>query len=296
MAVYARALFPRVLVVTAVWIIASGTITFAADRTLVPRARVKTTPAAPKPILIVPDVRSQTFVFAKGILEDGGFAWHVAGAVHGFATNRVVSQTPTPGTRVFDTGAPTIRLSLARGQYGQDGTPENMAPYPGTSIVLADAVKTSAAKLAAKHASAAPKAAKARKAVKTRKPARVRKAAKPAAKRAARPRNHAAPRPAAFTVPGAPKEPMDEISLPARARLLSAWLTPSRGPTAANQRHWLYQHAWIVTGARFGWWHGGAALRILISVDRRVEAQWGIGGRSESVARSVLAAVEARER
>ena len=145
MAVYARALFPRVLVVTAVWIIASGTITFAADRTLVPRARVKTTPAAPKPILIVPDVRSQTFVFAKGILEDGGFAWHVAGAVHGFATNRVVSQTPTPGTRVFDTGAPTIRLSLARGQYGQDGTPENMAPYPGTSIVLADAVKTSAA-------------------------------------------------------------------------------------------------------------------------------------------------------
>src|SRR5207249_8990617 len=104
MAVYARALFPRVLVVTAIWIIASGTITFAADRTLVPRARVKTTPAAPKPILIVPDVRSQTFVFAKGILEDGGFAWHVAGAVHGFATNRVVSQTPTPGTRVFDTG------------------------------------------------------------------------------------------------------------------------------------------------------------------------------------------------
>jgi hypothetical protein len=102
------------------------------------------------------------------------------------------------------------------------------------------------------------------------------------------------PRPAAFHVPGAPKEPLDEIPLPARARRLEAWLTRGRGPTAANQRHWLYQHAWIVTGARFGWWHGAEAIRILIRVDRRVESQWGVGYRSEAAARFALAAVEAR--
>jgi hypothetical protein len=102
------------------------------------------------------------------------------------------------------------------------------------------------------------------------------------------------PRPAAFHVPGAPREPLDEIPLPARARRLEAWLTRGRGPTAANERHWLYQHAWIVTGARFGWWHGAEALRVLIRVDRRAESLWGIGYRSEAVASQALAAVEAR--
>ena len=89
--------------------------------------------------------------------------------------------------------------------------------------------------------------------------------------------SQAARRPAAFAVPGAPKEPLDEISLPARARLLDAWLTSSRGPTAANERHWLYQHAWIVTGARFGWWHGAAALRVLIG--RRPAGRVPVGRR-----------------
>ena len=287
MAVYARALFPRVLVVTAVWIIASGTITFAADKTLVPRTPAKAPVAAPRPILIVPDVRSQAFVFAKGILEDGGFGWHVTGSVHGYATNRVVSQTPAPGTRVVDTGSPTIQLRLAPGTYGQDGTPEDASPYPGTTIVLPNATKTPAVKAAVK-----PAAKHVRKIVHK---ARARKAPMKAAKRAAHARKPTG-RPAAFSVPGAPKEPMTEISLPARARLLSSWLSPDRRPTTANQRHWLYQHAWIVTGAKFGWWHGADALRILISVDRRVESQWGIGSQSESVARAALAAVEARAR
>jgi hypothetical protein len=109
------------------------------------------------------------------------------------------------------------------------------------------------------------------------------------AKQALRP-----PRTAAFHVPGAPEEPLDEITLPARARRLDAWLTSARGPSAANQRHWLYQHAWIVAGAKFGWWHGAEALRVLIHVDRRVESQWGIGYRSEAAARRTLAAVEAK--
>lgn len=102
------------------------------------------------------------------------------------------------------------------------------------------------------------------------------------------------PRPPAFHVPGARKEPLDEITLPARARRLEAWLAARRNPTAANVQHWLYQHAWIVTGARFGWWHGAEAIRTLIRVDRRVEARWGIGYRSEAAARQALAEVEAK--
>ena len=71
-------------------------------------------------------------------------------------------------------------------------------------------------------------------------------------------------------------------------------LTPSRRPTAANQRYWLYQHAWIVTGARFGWWHGAEALRLLIRVDRRVESRWGVGYRTEAAVRQALAEVAAK--
>ena len=81
-----------------------------------------------------------------------------------------------------------------------------------------------------------------------------------------------------------------------RARLLARWLSSHPKPTNANVRHFLYQNAWITTGARFGWWHGAQALRTLIAVDKRVEAQWGFGARSEAVARGALAYVEARSR
>ena len=292
MAVYARALLPRILVITAVWITASGTLTFAADKTLTtPHTPAKAPVATPRPTLVVPDVRTQAFVFAKGILDDSGFAWRVVGSVRGYATNRVVSQTPTPGARVVDTGAPTIALQLARGSYGQNGTPEDTSPYAGTSIVRAVVAKVLTKKPAAARVPLAPvKVAQAKKVVKAHKRTR---AHKPALKKTAA-ASHRARRPAAFSAPGAPKEPLDEISLLARARLLDSWLTSSREPTAANERHWLYQHAWIVTGARFGWWHGAAALRVLISVDRRIESQWGVGHRSELVARDALAAVEAR--
>ncbi len=293
MAVYARALLPRILVITAVWITASGTLTFAADKTLTSsRPAAKPPVTTPKPTLVVPDVRAQAFVFAKGILDDSGFAWRVVGSVKGYATNRVVSQTPAPGDRVVDTGAPTIELQLGRGSYGQSGTPEDTSPYTGTSIVRAVSAKVLTKKPAAARVPLAPvKVAQVKKDVKAHKLSRAHKRA---LKKTARAANRKARRPAAFAVPGAPKEPLNEISLPARARLLGGWLTSSRGPTAANERHWLYQHAWIVTGASFGWWHGAAALRVLISVDRRIESQWGVGHRSELVARNALAAVEAR--
>jgi len=291
MAARFAAIVPRMAVIGLVWLLATATLTYAAGEKLTTPAKVPTTPVATaRPTLIVPDIRGQAFVFAKGILEDGGFGWRVSGSVHGYATNVVSTQQPAPGTRVVDTGAPTLKLTLRRGTYPQDGTAQNTSPYAGTSILLP------------KRSSAAVQKPVVGKA----KAARPKRAAKPALKRArravAKPKRTAAKpkltatrsRPPAFVVHGAPKEPLDEMPLTTRAQRLSAWLTPSRRPTAANQRYWLYQHAWIVTGARFGWWHGAAALRLLITVDRRVESQWGIGGRSESVARAVLAGVEAK--
>ena len=67
-------------------------------------------------------------------------------------------------------------------------------------------------------------------------------------------------------------------------------------PAGENVQRWLYQHSWIVTGARFGWWHGDQALVKLIAVDRRIEHLWGIGRKSEVVARAALKHVRRKQR
>jgi hypothetical protein len=120
---------------------------------------------------------------------------------------------------------------------------------------------------------------------------------KPKTKPKTRPTPKAKPvaRPPAFAVAGAPKEPLDEITLQARALRLESWLA-NRPKTSRNVQHWLYQHAWIVTGATFGWSHGAQALETLIRVDEQVQRQWGIGGRSEAVARAALAKVRREAR
>jgi PASTA domain len=102
-------------------------------------------------------------------------------------------------------------------------------------------------------------------------------------------------RPPAFHAPGAPREPRDEMPLPKRAWLLGLWLEKHPLPTHANVDHWLYQHAWVVTGAKFGWWRGARALRILIGVDGRVIAAWGMGALSREVALAALAEVRAKK-
>ncbi|MGH3041705.1 MAG: hypothetical protein ACRDNG_08220, partial [Gaiellaceae bacterium] len=60
-------------------------------------------------------------------------------------------------------------------------------------------------------------------------------------------------------------------------------------------RHWLYQHAWIVTGAGFGWRNGDDALRTLVQVDRSLYVRFGFGAKSERVARRMLAWVESQK-
>ena len=115
-------------------LIAGGTLTLAADRAAPLRPTLVAVPPTPD-ALTVPQVTGQAYVFAKGILEDGGFAWHVAGPVQGFAANTVVDQQPAAGTVVRDTGAPTVTLTLGRNPgYAERGMPDNDAPYAGTAI------------------------------------------------------------------------------------------------------------------------------------------------------------------
>ena len=278
MAVRLAALLPRAVVVALVWVLATAAFTFAADTTIIgPSSADSTSVPAKAPELVVPSVTGQAYVFAKGILEDGGFAWHLTGSVRGFASNRVMTQAPAAGTRVVDTGAPTIVLRLVRGAYPEKGSPVDTSSYRGTKIKLANLV-----------AATVPVAPVAKPAVKPAAKPVVRLKPKPTPKPATQSK-----RPPAFSAPGAPAEPLDEITLPTRALRVEAWLG-KRPKTSANVQNWLYQHAWIVTGAEFGWWHGAEALRILIQDDRRAGKLWGIGTRSEATARQALAEVEAR--
>jgi hypothetical protein len=273
-------ILPRFALVTFVFLFATAAVTFAAGKQIAssPVPRTSTSTAAP-PTLVVPDVRHQAFVFAKGSLEDSGFAWRVQGSVHGFAANTVSAQSPAPGMRVLDTGAPLVTVTLSRNaHYAEHGAPEDASLLRGTKIVLADIP--------------APAGVPARPVVKPTKPAAPLAPPKTAAPKDKTP----SARPPAFVVRGARKEPLDEMPLAERARLLERYIAAHPKPTNANVKHWLYQHQWVVAGARLGWWHGAEALRILIAADSKAQAQWGIGGRSAQVARRALAEVEARSR
>ncbi len=89
--------------------------------------------------LVVPDVLQLPYVFAKGVLEDAGFAWKVKGKVEGYAVNYVVEQSVAPDSRVLDTGAPTIVLKLAPNPANPErGIPDATSPYKGTPVELED--------------------------------------------------------------------------------------------------------------------------------------------------------------
>jgi PASTA domain len=122
---------PRLTAVAAAGLLVSATISLAADKpaAMKPAAQVK----GPRQVLIVPDVRHQMFVFASGMLEDGGFGWKVRGAVKGFPANMVVSQSPKPGTHVIANGAPTITLQLVR-NGAELGVPQDRSPYGASKI------------------------------------------------------------------------------------------------------------------------------------------------------------------
>jgi PASTA domain-containing protein len=272
---------PAIAALVVVALLATATLTLAATSSSSP---TPTAPAvAPEPAtLVVPDVRHLAYVFAKGTLEQSGFSWKVVGSVQGYAANVVSAQTPAPGTRVVADGAPIIRLGLSRNtSYKQEGIPENESPYEGRPARLLVPRKAVAAR---KPAAANPK------------PVAKKPVVKSAAKQPDPTAKKRAGRKPAFSAPGAPPEPLDEITLVARVQQLDTWLDSHRRPSRAAVTHWLYQHNWVVTGAAFGWSGGPQALRALVAVDRRVQKLWGIGSRSEALARHALAEVERKAR
>ncbi len=274
-------------------------MTYAAGSGVGSTPPVSTVAAAPTPPLVVPDVRNQAFVFAKGTLAESGFAWQVTGSVHGYAANVVVSQSPEAGSRVVADGSPLVTLTLRRnGNYPEAGDAADTSPYPGTTPQPADlagnplgpAAPATTTPAASTAPSATPKAATPAAKVATP-PATPATSAKPAAKPAA---TFPQSRPVAFVVPGARKEPLDELPLPDRATALRTWLDTHTSPTAAAQKYWLYQNAWVVAGAEFGWWRGAEALKTLIAVDKRAQQVWGVGAKSASAAAQALRVVEAK--
>jgi PASTA domain len=148
----AASALPRVTALAAAALLVSATISLAADT---PTPHPVAVHAAKQKVLVVPDVRRQVFVFAKGMLEDRGFGWQVRGGVHGFAANTVVSQSPKPGLRVLDTGAPKITVELAHSSGAKEtGTPEDRSPY-GASLIRLTPWELKLAKAQARRAKAA---------------------------------------------------------------------------------------------------------------------------------------------
>jgi hypothetical protein len=310
MAVRLRAHLPRVAVLVVLGVGLTATLTYAAGRQLGSSTPPAATATAPTPPLVVPDVKGQAFVFAKGSLEDAGFAWRVIGSVHGYAANTVSAQAPAAGTKVLDTGAPLITLTLKRNSgYPQAGVAEDVSPYQWSVLQPAEL----AGAVGPAHPALKPKPAAKPKPVTTTPPAATttKAATTTTTTTPAQTTTTTAPptttaaanapatrwpqsRPPAFVVPGARKEPVDEMPLTNRAQLLTTWLAHHPKPTNANVKHWLYQNEWIVTGARLGWWHGAEALTTLIAADRRAQKLWGIGSKSAAIAARALSDVESK--
>jgi hypothetical protein len=290
MAARLTALLPRFLALTVIWLLGAATYTLAADTVPIAKHEKKAEAAAKPHVLTVPDVRKKAYVFAKGILQDAGFAWRVDGNVKGFSANTVTVQRPAPGTKVIDNGAPLVVLSLSRNTtYGESGLPENSAPYKATRVVLVSdwardqiepttSGETETTSTETGATTTAPAATTTEPAATTTEPEQPgEKTRKPD-----------------FEVAGAPVEPANEMPLPERARALEHRLAGKGKPSQRLINFWLYQHSWIVTGARFGWHDGAQALRILIKVDQSLERRFGFGARSEVLARRALAYVEAQ--
>mgnify|MGYP000042607795 CR=1 FL=1 len=287
-------LAPRLIALIVIWLLAAASWTLAAGgpQTSQPAAPPAGEPAAPE-VLVVPDVRRQAYVFSKGMLQDAGFAWRVEGAVEGYAANTVVSQDPAPGVRVVDNGAPTVVLRLKRSdEYEERGVPENHSAYKGTAVVLLSNWQAAQKESAQATTETQPVATTTTAAQPATPPAAPASAPTPAPEQG---EESGAFREPDFVVKGAPREPADEMPLPQRARALKDRTAALTKPSKRFVSHWLYQHAWLVTGARFGWQGGDKALQTLIQVDRSLSVRFGFGARSERVARRTLAYVESRK-
>jgi len=297
MAARLTALLPRLFALTVIWLLGAATYTLAADTVPIAKHDKKAEAASKPHVLTVPDVRKKAYVFAKGILQDSGFAWRVEGSVKGFAANTVTVQRPAPGTKVIDNGAPVVVLSLSKNTtYGESGLPENSAPYKGTRVVLVsdwarDQIPTTSETTETTGTETGATTTTETAPTTTEPPATT---TEPAGTTTEPEQTEDKTRKPDFEVPGAPVEPAAEMPLPERTRALQRRLAGPSKPSQHLINFWLYQHSWIVTGARFGWHDGAEALRILIKVDQSLERRFGFGAKSEVVARRALEYVEAQ--
>ncbi len=305
------AMVVRLLVLVSVWLLGTSTLSLAQENQTVDGTEqgqpAETQADESATVLVVPDVHGLPYVFAKGVLEDAGFSWKVKGKVEGFATNLVVKQSVKPGAKVLDGGAPKIVLELKPNpDYEEQGLADNSSSYPGTKLVLAsDAPKDAATApeanassegandasdgaAAAPSGEADPPAAQPEPA--ENEPADVETADYEQAANTVS--TGAQTREPAFVVAGAPREPLDKLSLPDRANKLRSWAGSLKKLTPAALDHFTYQHAWVVTGAEFGWWGGAEALRILVATDTLVQHKFGVGAKYKATARAALSKVE----
>ena len=296
MAARLPAFLPRIAAIVLLGLALTATLTYAAGRNL-NATPVPAATAAPKAVpLVVPDVRNQAFVFAKGALEDGGFAWRVDGSVHGYASNTVVSQSPAPGSKILDTGSPLVIVTLRRTSgYAETGQAEDASPYAATAVRSAELASTLGPAAPATSTTAAT-TTRATATEATTTTAAAPKPATPATKTTTPATRWTQHRPAAFTVAGGHAEPLDEMPLPVRAEALRRWLEAHPRNTRANVAHWLYQNEWIVAGAKLGWWRGAEALTTLVAVDRRTQQLWGVGAKSAVLAERALREVQSRSK
>ena len=95
-----------------------------------------------------------------------------------------------------------------------------------------------------------------------------------------------------FVVPGAPEEPPGAMPLPERAAMIGEELAQYSSLNAETVDWYLYQHEWVITGAKFGWSQGAEALEVLIEVDLALYERFGIGAKSADYARETLKEVK----
>ena len=237
MAARLTALLPRFLALTVIWLLGAATYTLAADTVPIAKHEKQAEAAAKPHVLTVPDVRKKAYVFAKGILQDAGFAWRVDGTVKGFSANTVTVQRPAPGTKVIDNGAPLVVLSLSRNTtYGESGLPENSAPYKATRIVLVSdwardqiepttSGETETTSTETGATTTAPAATTTAPAATTTEPAGTTTEPEQPQEKTRKPD---------FEVAGAPVEPADEMPLPERARALEHRLAGKSKPPSGS--------------------------------------------------------------
>ena len=197
------------------------------------------------------------------------------------AATRRTSSSPSRRPRartLVDTGAPTVSLTLARtGGYRERGRArERLAVSPG------DCRPHFGGRACVRRRG------------RTRGGSRSRSAAQAeaASRRRAKRDRAAAP---AFAVAGAPKEPLDEITLPARAR---AARRLGRASTRSRPRRTSTTGSTSTPGSSPAPASAGpTATRrssVLIAVDREVERAWGVGSKSRAEAEQALAEVRKR--